>query len=170
MAKQLKVEKTVTLLETMDDETLVKVVDFEPATSIEQALTFLGNDSARLLNAVNAGLESEIKDKAREDPANWHRYSKDSEGEPTEEVNGPFTGDILDPKKVSNMVLTFAKMFGYSTANGRETRRKIKDDAKMRAKKVLLADEDMRKQVMADFGPPQPEASETETPETQPTV
>lgn len=162
MSKQLKVEKTVTLLETMDDETLVKVVDFEPATSIEQALTFLGNDSVRLLNAVNAGLETEIKDKAREDSSGWHRYTKDSEGEPTEEVNGPFTGDILDPKKVSNMVLTFAKMFGYSTTSGRDARRKIKDDAKVRAKKVLLADEDMRKQVMADFGPPKPEVPESE--------
>lgn len=150
-AKTLYVEKTVTLLETMDDVTLVKPISFQPADSVEAALKALGNDQKRLLEVINSGLEQELKDSARKDASGWHTYKVDESGDPTEELNGPFTGDTVDPKKISGMVLNFAKLFGYSNIKDREKRRKIKEDARLKVKNIILNDPDMKKSVQEDI-------------------
>jgi len=159
--KMLEVQKVVTLLETMEETTLGKQIEFNEVESVEDALKVLGGNQARLLSVINAGLEEEQKSAARKNVDGWHTYKLNAEGDPTDELNGIFNGDIVDSKKVGAMVLNFAKMFGYSTIKDRDRRRKIKADAAQKVKAIILADPEMKKAV-SDVSDEVTEVTETE--------
>lgn len=123
--KQLKVQDTVFDLDTFSEVTLVKVVDFQPIASVDEALTLLSNDSEKLLNVINRGLESEARKIARTESNGWHTFTDEGE------INGEFAGTPADITKVNSLVLTLAKtVFGYSKDLGIEEKRKSKESAK----------------------------------------
>ena len=66
----------------------------------------------------------------RNDPTGWHAFKLDDEGEPTNELNGPFDGQVADSKKVGNLVLSLAKsVFGFTQNMTKEEKRQTKESA-----------------------------------------
>lgn len=129
--KPIKVQKSLFDLESFDDVTLVKVGTFEPVSDVASALQRLGGDSTKLLAAINAGLEDEAKKALRNTPDGWHTFKVDEAGEETNEVNGPFTGQVADAKKVNTLVLTLAKsVFGFSKDMTKVQKAEAKEQAK----------------------------------------
>ena len=114
--KQSPLTQTVFDIDTFEDVKLVKAVpDFIPAENTTEVLARVGNDSAKMLELLNAGLKSAERAAVENDGQPWHTFVLDAEGEPTNEVNGPFTGTPADSDKVNALVLTLAKtVFGYA--------------------------------------------------------
>jgi hypothetical protein len=122
----LQVQKTVFDLETFEEVTLVKEFEFSPVTSIEDALSRLGNDGEKLLKVLNDGLIDETRNRVREDNDGWHTFDEEKEGE----INGAFTGKIADQKSVNNLVLTLAKtVFGFTKDMSKDQKRAAKSSA-----------------------------------------
>lgn len=118
---------TVFDLDSFDEVKLVKnPPPFQTVSSIEEALSRLGNDSTKLLQVLNDGLIGEYRDQFAADPSQpWHTF--DDEGEP----NGVFTGTIAESKSVNNLVLTLAKtVFGFSKDMTPEQKKAAKASAK----------------------------------------
>jgi hypothetical protein len=119
-----RVQRSAFDLDSFSEILLGKEFEFTPVTSQEEALQALGNDSKRLLEVINNGLKSEIRNQVAEDPDGWHVF--DDEGE----LNGPFTGTLADMKAVNNLILTLSKtVFGYSKDLSKDQKRAAKDAA-----------------------------------------
>jgi|SRR5690349_17853186 len=127
----VQIQKTVFNLDTFDYTTVGKQFTFEPVGSWEECLARMGNDANKALQAINDGLRAEAQRTNREDPTGWHAFKEDSEGEPTGELNGPFSGAIADDVLVNNLVLTLAKtVFGYSKSMTPDQKKAAKDAAR----------------------------------------
>lgn len=129
--KQSPITKTVFDLDTMDEVTLVKIVpDFVPAENSAEVLARVGNDTAKLLEIMNDGLRSAERAAIETNSEPWHTYKVDESGEPTDEVNGEFSGKMADTTKVNSLVLTLAKtVFGYSKSMSKDEKRAAKSSA-----------------------------------------
>lgn len=128
---QSPITKTVFDLTSFDEVTLVKVVpDFVPAENSAEVLARVGNDAVKLLALMNAGLKSAERDAVENDSSPWHTFKSDESGEPTKEVNGPFSGVPADSDKVNALKLTLAKtVFGYSKQMTKEEKAAAKTSA-----------------------------------------
>lgn len=141
MADQIVVTKTGLETSGFTEVTLVKVVPFSAATSIADALAALGNDNAKLLEIVNAGLAETAREAARKDSAPWHTYKLDESGEPLKGedgqlvVNGPFAGKLVDGESLNPILLTLAKMpgMGWPEKGEKGDTAKMKREAKDKA-------------------------------------
>lgn len=143
---KLKVTQTVTALETMEDVKLVKIIDFENVTTPEEALQRLGNDSAKLLEVINRGLQADAKDAAKTDDSNWRTL--DEKGNP----NGPFSGEMVDPDKVGGLIREMSKIGGYTDNKGNpEKRRQIREKATQMVKAMIQGNEELKKSVALTF-------------------
>jgi hypothetical protein len=119
-----RVQRSAFDLDSFSEVLLVKEFEFTPVGSTDEALAKLGNDSKRLLEVINNGLKSEIRNEVAEDPDGWRTF--DDEGE----LNGAFSGTLADMKAVNNLVLTLAKtVFGYSKDLDKDQKRAAKDAA-----------------------------------------
>ena len=136
-----KVQRTVTDLETLDEITLVKPVDFSPVASQADALARLNNDSKKFLANHNEGLWAEAQRQARGNPDGWH--SLNDEGE----LNGPFDNSrIADPKAVNALVLILAKTsFGYTKDATAEQKKAARELAMDTIKSTPVIKEGLRK-------------------------
>lgn len=122
-----RVQKSVFDLDSFDEMTLVKEFEFSPVASVEEAVSRLGGDSAKLLEVLNDGLREEVRSQIRNTDDGWHTFSEDN----PDEINGEFTGTIADPKAVNSLVLTLAKtVFGFSKELTKEQKRAAKESAK----------------------------------------
>jgi hypothetical protein len=120
-----KINSTVFDVASKSEVTLSKVFDFKPPATQEEALTRIGNDSAKFLDIVTEGLRQYERQAATNDPnIPW-----------VDESGETFVGDVLTEEqsgKLNTTVLTMAKtMFGYvqGKAGTAEGRKKAKDDA-----------------------------------------
>ena len=109
-----------------------KVAKPTPVTSIQDALTRLGNDQPKLLLVLTEGLQAEAVRHARESEDGWLTYKEDGT-----EGGEAFTGALADGKDVNPLILQFAKlMFGFDdaaaiadTEKKREAKRSAKEQA-----------------------------------------
>jgi hypothetical protein len=110
-----RINRNVFDLDSFDYVDLFKNVPFQKAVSVEEALTRLGGDSAKLLEAVNDGLLAEAKRVASHD--NSIPWMQDVEDETGKTVAEEFAGTVADSKTVGGMVLNLAKsVYGYNKA------------------------------------------------------
>lgn len=135
--RELIIQSTVTALDTLEEVKLGKKVDFTDVDSVEAALVAVGNDSAKLLKVINDGLAAETRRLAREDESGWHSYTESGE------LNGEYTGKIVDSDKISQLVLTFAKMSGFGPDKTPDQKREIKAKARDKVKRMLANDPEM---------------------------
>lgn len=120
----LKPQKTMFDLDTMEEVTAVKVIEFKPVADTKEALERLGNDSAKFLEVVNRGLRTEVQESAKAD-ASIPWQVEDEEGKLT-----PFTGTPANMAGVNNLVLSLAKqVFGYTKDAKLEAKRAAKESA-----------------------------------------
>lgn len=129
--KQAPITKTIFDLSTMDEVTLVKAVpDFVPAENSAEVLARVSNDAVKLLALMNEGLRIAERNAVAENDEPFHTFELDESGEPTETVNGPFTGIMADPLKVNALKLTLAKtVFAYSKSMTKEEKAAAKQSA-----------------------------------------
>lgn len=107
-ARDIRVQKTLTDLSTLEEVLLVKPGKFMPVADAAEALARLGGDQAALAEVLNDGLEARAKQELRSTPGGWHTF-KVEDGELTDEINGPFEGQVGDSKKINGLVLQLAK-------------------------------------------------------------
>ena len=121
---ELKAQRTVFALETMDEVTLVKVTEFKPVENAKEAMEQLGGDATAFLAVVNDGLRSRAQKSLISNPSiPW--MQEDDEGKTSE-----FSGTVADSKSVNNLVLTLAKtVFGYEKGKPVEEKRAAKESA-----------------------------------------
>lgn len=127
MSKQ--VQKSGMSLDTFDTVSLYKEVpEVAPVTSVDDALSRVGNDGSKLLAILTEGLQSLAINEARESESGW--LAKGENGELTGKA---FEGTLADPDVVNPVVLQFAKLLhGYDEATSRkdaEGRKKAKEAA-----------------------------------------
>lgn len=122
----IKVQRTVTDLDTFDDVTLVNTSTFNPVQGdhfIKNALERLGNDHSKLMDVINDGLRAEAMRELRQKPDGW--MAEDEEGN-----TSTFTGTPADTSKVNALVLTLAKtVFGYAKDLSADAKRAAKSAA-----------------------------------------
>ena len=125
----LRIQKTVFDLDSRDDVTVVKEVNFTPVESTADALARVGNDAKKFLEIINAGLEDYTRTQAATDSTiAWQ--TEDEEGAKT-----PFSGTMLTEEKSKQLnanVLNMAKLlFGYAKdmIGGRDAKKAAKAKA-----------------------------------------
>jgi hypothetical protein len=122
--QELKVQRTVFDLDTMDEVTLQKVGTFKPVETTQEALHRLANDAAKFLAVINRGLKSE-EQQAMVDNSTIAWQIEDEEGKLSD-----FSGTPADSKAVNGLVLNLAKsVFGYSKDATVEVKRGAKESA-----------------------------------------
>lgn len=120
----LRPQKTMFDLDTMEEVTAVKVIEFKPVADTKEALDRLGNDSAKFLEVINRGLRTEVQESAKAD-ASIPWQVEDEEGKLS-----PFTGTPANMTGVNQLVLSLAKqVFGYSKDAPLEKKRAAKESA-----------------------------------------
>ena len=129
--KQAPITRTIFDLATMDEVTLVKAVpDFIPAENSAEVLARVGNDAVKLLAIMNDGLRAAEREAIANNSEPFHTYELDESGEPTDKINGPFSGIAADSTKVNALVLTLSKtVFGYAKSMTKEEKRAAKASA-----------------------------------------
>lgn len=128
-AKTITVTQKVMDLETLNEVTLAKQFDFTPVTNAASALALLGNDAAKFMEIVNAGLVDFQRNAVRENAEPWHTFVKDETGEDTETLNGPYAGTPVNMDQAGPVVLNLAKMFGFVKGATLEAKRAAKAKA-----------------------------------------
>ena len=126
----INVTQKVMDLDTLTELTLVKQFTFTPVADAASALALLGNDAAKFMEIVNAGLKDFQRESVRENAEPWHTFAKDGEtGEESETINGPYTGTPVNMETVGPVVLNLAKMFGFTKGASLEAKRAAKAKA-----------------------------------------
>jgi hypothetical protein len=124
--EDIKVQRTVTDLDTFEDVTLVNTGKFSPVSGndfIKVALERLGNDHVKLAAVINDGLRAEEMRVLRSKTDGW--MAEDEEGNLT-----AFSGTPADTMKVNALVLTLAKtVFGYEKSLSLEAKKAAKASA-----------------------------------------
>ena len=122
----LNVTQTVFDLDRKDDVTVFKSVTFTPVDSTKEALERVGNDSAKFLEIVNAGLADYTREQAKTDGSQpW----MEKDGEEEKEFSGTLISEEKSKQLAAN-VLNMAKMvFGYTKELSRDEKRVAKDKA-----------------------------------------
>jgi len=119
-----KPQKSLFDLDTMSTVTLYKPYDFEPVADVKSAQERIGNDTAKLIEIINRGLQSFEDDRIKADSSIPWKI-EDEEGNLTE-----FSGTPADDKVVNGLVLNMAKAsFGYLQAKGADAKRAAKQAA-----------------------------------------
>lgn len=119
-----QVQKSGISLDTFDTIKLYRDYTVpEPVTSVEDALSRLGHDHAKLLAVISDGLKAAIQNEARTATDGWYQLG---DGDAKE----PFDGQLADSEDVNPVVLMFAKLsFGYDEAKTPEERKAAKTSA-----------------------------------------
>lgn len=125
--KQAPVQKSLLNLDTFEDVTLRKTVpDFHPVASMHDAAARVGNDQAKLVQAINEGLRIMEREAVMNNPNIPWQVVNDED-----EMEGEFTGIPADPKKVNTLILSLAKtVFGFTKDLDKEAKAAAKESAK----------------------------------------
>lgn len=122
-------------LNTFEEVMLVKVGQFVPVSTLEEAKHRVGGDTAKFLEIINEGLEAEAGRKLKDDVSiPWQM--EDEDGTLT-----PFAGKLADRKTVGGLILSIAKsVFGYAKGMKPEDKKAAKDGAR----EVIKSSETMK--------------------------
>lgn len=122
------VTTTVFDLTAFDDVKLTKTITLPTQpTTLDEALAAVGNDKAKLLNVIHEGLIAEAKENARTNMTGFHVVNDEGEADPAE-----YAGKYADEAKgklINNVILSFAKMNGFSKDLPKEKKRELKEQA-----------------------------------------
>jgi len=122
----IRVQRTVTDLDTFEDVTLVNTATFTPVAGdkfMHDALARLGNDNRKLCDVINDGLRAEAMRDLREVKDGWKQEDEDG-------TLSDFSGTPADTKVVNQLVLTLAKtIFGYSKDLAAAAKKAAKESA-----------------------------------------
>ncbi len=139
MATENVVRRSVFDLDSFEDVTLIKSYTAPTVASVQEALAHLGNDSGKLIEIINAGLDKHAEKAASIEPTGW--LQENEEGEPT-----AFSGTQADNKKVNSLVLTLAKtVFGFEKGMTREQKQAAKQSAGEMIRNTAAIKEGLRK-------------------------
>lgn len=131
--KQIKINRSVFDLDSKSEVEVVKSGTFTPVANMQEFVERLGNDSSKILEIVNDGLEEYAKKQLADDSAIAYMVA-DEEG-----TLVPFEGTLIGEeatKRLQNSVLQIAKMtFGYPEVP-RGTKQTAEQMVATRAKKV----------------------------------
>lgn len=121
---ELRRQREVFDLNTMDEVLLIKKGNFVPVTTLEEAKDRVGGDTEKFLSIVNDGLKSEAGRAMIEDSSNpW--LVEDEEGATT-----PFEGKPANKKIVGGLILNLAKsIFGYAKGLAPAEKKAAKESA-----------------------------------------
>lgn len=124
-SKTLTVQRTGLDLDSFEEKTLIKEVNFVPVKSAKEAVEKLGGDAEKFLRVINEGLESEARRNAIEDSSiPWLEEDEESEEKTV------FSGTLADRKVVNGLILNLAKsLFGYKKEIPTEKKRAAKESA-----------------------------------------
>ncbi len=121
--EKVTLKQSVMDLDTLTEITVAKQFDFTPVTDAASALALLGNDGAKFMEIVNAGLKDYQRETVRANAEPWHTFVKDETGEDTDVLNGPYAGTPVNMELAGPLVLNFAKMFGFAKTATLEQKR-----------------------------------------------
>jgi hypothetical protein len=122
---QLTVTSSVFDLDTMDEVSLIKTKDFQPAQDAKEAHQRLGGDAEKFLAVINEGLASFEKKALKNSSEPWN--VQDEDGASTGKT---FSGTPANSKSVNTLVLTLAKTIsGYAKDANVEDKRASKESA-----------------------------------------
>ena len=151
--RTIEINKTRFDLDSKGDVSLRKVGKFKPVADMQEFVARLGNDSAKILQIVNDGLEEYSRREMETDSATpWLVVGEDGEIA-TDDQKQPvvFSGTVLSEEKAKQFnatVLNMAKMmFGYpdgklaknASKEAIEANRKAKQAARDAAQDFLLS-------------------------------
>lgn len=113
---ELRRQRRIFDLDTMEEVVLVKVGSFTPATTSEEALQRVGNDTSKFLAIINEGLEAEAgRSLVTDNTVAWQ--AEDEEG-----AIVPFTGTPANQKSVNGLILNLAKtIFGFGKVDAKSS-------------------------------------------------
>lgn len=142
-AIEIRTQKTGFDLDSKSDVTVVKTGQFQPVQNMQEFVQRLGNDSAKILEIVNSGLQDYARQQLASNGDPWQTENEDG-------TLQPFAGTLLTEEKSKQFgatVLNLAKMmFGYpadkpsdKSADAMETWRKAKETAKAQAIGFVLS-------------------------------
>lgn len=125
--KEPPVTKTVFDLNSFEEVLLAKEVPFSPVASVDEAVSKLGNDAKALLEIINIGLRTKLRNDASSD-SNIPWMETDENGKITDKE---FTGVVADSKSVNALRLNLAKTFsaGKWDSLDADAKRTFKDQA-----------------------------------------
>jgi hypothetical protein len=120
----LKRQREIFDLNTMDEVLLIKKGTFAQVESLEEAKMRVGGDTEKFLSIINEGLKAEAGRAMVNDPAvPW--LVEDEEGNTT-----PFDGKPADKKIVGGLILNLAKsVFGYAKGLAPAEKKAAKESA-----------------------------------------
>ena len=155
-SKPILIDKDIFDLDTKGDVRLRKVGNFTPVANMQEFVERMGNDSAKILEIVNDGLEEFTRKSLVSDPnVPWYELTEegelklDGEGDSAKPV--PFAGTPLLEEKAKSFaasILNLAKaLFGYPDAKlpkgaskeDQEKNRALKAEAKAKATDMILS-------------------------------
>lgn len=121
-----KVNRTVFDLTTLERVTLEKEIPLPPKpTSVEEALSAVGNDSKVLLEVIYDGLVERAAEQAK---ATMDGFTVENDDGETVLYTGTFA-DESKGKLISNFILAYSKMQGFDKSLPKEKKRAIKESA-----------------------------------------
>lgn len=120
----LRRQREIFDLNTMDEVLLIKKGNFAPVESLEEAKTRVGGDTTKFLAIINEGLKAEAGRSMVNDPSvPW--LVEDEEGNTT-----VFEGKPADKKIVGGLILNLAKsVFGYAKGLAPAEKKAAKESA-----------------------------------------
>lgn len=126
----LRVTRTIFDIESFDSVLLGKDVNTTPVASVDEALSALNGDNAKLVALINVGLAAEARKEAYSSNSGWHSFKDESKGAMSE-LNGEYTGTPVSTEGIDKLVLTLAKtVFGYNKDASKEQRAACKQQAR----------------------------------------
>lgn len=123
-AIELKQQRTVFDLDTMDEVLVFKTGAFTPVETAKEALDRLANDSGKFLKVINEGLRAEAqRNLVNDESIGWQEEDEDG-------TVKPFNGTPADSKVVNPLILTLAKtIYGYNKDMSADQKRAAKEAA-----------------------------------------
>lgn len=154
--REIRIDRQIFDLDSKGDVSLRKVGQFLPVANMQEFVERMGNDSAKILEIVNDGLEEFTRKSLVSDPnVPWYELTEegelklDGEGDSAKPV--PFAGTPLPEEKAKSFaasILNLAKaLFGYPDAKlpkgaskeDQEKNRALKAEAKAKATDMVLS-------------------------------
>lgn len=150
--REIRIDRQIFDLDSKGDVSLRKVGQFLPVANMQEFVERMGNDSAKILEIVNDGLEEFTRKSLVSDPnVPWYELTEEGELKLDGEVPVPFAGTPLPEEKAKSFaasILNLAKaLFGYPDAKlpkgaskeDQEKNRALKAEAKAKATDMVLS-------------------------------
>lgn len=136
-------QQTITDLQSFEQITVAKPVEFTPVTTAAEALARLSGNHEMFIGLLNAGLAAQTRNESKNDPNGWYIVPEGSQSATLDYDKAESFKGVLGDKELFNAgILNMAKsFFGYSKELSAEDKAKTKQQAidMVKGNVVLLA-------------------------------